>query len=96
MKSPQGRAKLVFIRNDDPYGLIDTAVLFEWVLADEGTRVERVAGWAAAYDGVHGMVLVHRDGGFIDLGTTSNVADEALRWSSLGRGLQVIRTVALD
>jgi len=96
VRSPVGYPKLVFIRNDDPYGLIDSAALFEWVLADEGKRVERVAGWAAVCDGFHGTVLVHRDGGFIDLGTTSNVADEALRWTSLGRGVQVIRAVALD
>jgi len=96
VKSPQGLPKLVFIRNHSPYGLIDTAALFEWVLADEGTRVDHVANWSVACAGGPGVVLVHRDGGFVDLGTTPDVANEIARWGSSGRGVQVVRAVPLD
>jgi hypothetical protein len=96
LKSPSGLPKLAFIRNWDPYGLIDAPALFEWVLADESTRVEHVADWTASCAGVPGVVLVHRDGGFVELGTTRDVANEAQRWSSMGRGVQVIRTVTLN
>jgi hypothetical protein len=96
VQSPQGFPKLVFIRNHSPYGLIDTAALFEWVLADEGTRVAHVANWSVACAGVPGVVLVHRDRGFVDLGTTPDVADDIARWGSSGRGVQVVRAVPLD
>lgn len=94
--SPQGLPKLVFIRNHDPYGLIDAAALFEWVLADEGTLVEHVEDWSTVGKGLTGVVLVHRDGGFVDLGTTPDLATETKRWQSSGRGVQVVRRVSLE
>ncbi len=38
VRSPHGFPKLVFMRNYDPYGLIDAAALFEWVLAETRGR----------------------------------------------------------
>jgi len=96
VESPVGLPKLVFIRNFDPYGLIDTAALFEWVLADEGTRVEHITNWAETCDGVPGRILVHRDGGFVDLGPTPDLGAEAERWRKSGRGLQVVRGTAVQ
>ncbi len=94
--APAGYPKLVYIRNHDPYGLIDTAALFEWVLADEGTRVEHVAAWDSVIDGSAGVVLAHFDGGFVNFGTAPDLAMEATRWSDAGRSVRVIQAVALD
>jgi hypothetical protein len=91
--SPAGLPKILFVRNHDPYGLIDAAALFEWVLADETVRVEHVPYWQNECDGLGGAVLVHRDGGFVDPGWTPDVAAEARRWQSAGRGVQVVRRV---
>ncbi len=66
--------------------LIDAAALFEWTLADEGMRVEHVTDWTTNCAGEPGRILVHRDGGFVDLGTTPNLANEAKRWQSSGHG----------
>lgn len=96
IQSPVGFPKLAFIRNHDPYGLIDAAALFEWVLADEGTSVEHVADWASDCEGTRGTVLVHRVGGFEDLGTTPNLASDARHWRTEGRGFQVLRCGTLS
>jgi hypothetical protein len=94
--SPVGLPKLAFVRNHDPYGLIDTAALFEWVLASEGTAVEHVARRSSPAGGAPGRLLIHRAGGFVDLGATPDIENEAERWRSSGRGLQVVRTAPLD
>ncbi len=96
VQSPVGFPKLAFIRNHDPYGLIDAAALFEWVLADEGARIEHVPNWPESCDGARGRILVHRDGGFVDFGVVPDLAFEAARWRSSGRGLQVVRRVSLE
>jgi hypothetical protein len=95
LKDPRGYAKLPYTRHDDPYGLIDTAALFEWVIADDGTRVEHVHDWATTCAGVEGGVLVHRDGGFITLEAVPDLAAEAARWQSAGRRVRVVRAVPL-
>lgn len=94
--SPAGLPKLAFIRNHDPYGLIDTAALFEWVLAAEGTTVEHVASRPSPAGRAQGRLLIHRAGGFVDLGATPDLESEAERWRSSGRGLQVVRAAPLD
>lgn len=94
--SPAGLPKLAFIRNYDPYGLIDTAALFEWVLADEGTGFEHVIGWRTSCSGSAGEVLIHRTGGFAGPDPASDVAVEAGRWLAAGRGVQVVRSRSLD
>jgi len=96
LREPRGMAKLPFTRHQDPYGLIDSAALFEWVLSEEGTRVDRIDDWASVCDGSEGSVVVHRDGGFADLGVISDVAAEAARWESEQRHVRVVQTVPLD
>ena len=96
LRDPRGLPKLPYTRHDDPYGLIDAAALFEWVIADEGTRVERIDDWREELTGIEGSVLVHREGGFEHLGTVSDVAHEAARWRVAGRRLRVVRAIALD
>ena len=93
---PQGIPKLPYTRHEDPYGLIDAAALFEWVLAEEGTRVERIDDWDTVCNGTEGSVIVHREGGFTDLGVTSDVAAEAAHWRADQRHLRVVRAVPLD
>ena len=93
---PAGLPKLVFVRNLDPYGLIDTAALFEWVLADETTAVKHVTDWDTSGAGTEGVVMAHRDGGFVNLGTTPDLAGEARRLRERGRGVQVVRPVSLN
>lgn len=95
IQSPVGYPKLAFIRNYDPYGLIDAAALLEWVLAEEGRFVEHVADWTTASEGVEGLLLVHRDGGFVNLGVAENLTEQAGRWRDSGRGVQVVRARSL-
>ncbi len=92
LRDPDGFAKLPYTRHADPYGLIDAAALFEWVIADEGTRVEPVAGLRT---GAGGRVLIHSDGGFIDPGPVADLATEAERWRADGRRVRVIQAVPL-
>lgn len=96
LREPQGMPKLPYTRHEDSYGLIDTAALFEWVLSEEGTRVERIDDWASVCEGREGTVVVHREGGFADLGVTSDVAAEAARWEAEQHHLRVVRAVPLD
>jgi hypothetical protein len=93
VRDPTGLPKLAFIRHIDPYGLIDAAALFEWVLADDGTRVEHVENWTEVCAGVDGQVLEHVDGSFVVRGPVPDVAAEARRAAEAGRRLRVIRTV---
>jgi len=95
LKNPKGYAKLPYTRHNDPYGLIDAAALFEWVIGDEKTRVEHIHDWATTCVGVEGLTLVHRDGGFISLEAVPDLAAEVARWQSTGRRLQVVRAVPL-
>ncbi|MGD1146681.1 MAG: hypothetical protein ABR961_01875 [Thermoanaerobaculaceae bacterium] len=63
--SPLGLPKLLFPRDLDPYGLIDTAALFEWVLAKEEVAVVRYDDGDSRFRGRPGAVLSHRSGGFV-------------------------------
>ena len=93
LREPEGFAKLSYTRHADPYGLVDAATLFEWVIAEDGTLVEQVPDWAESCRGVEGVVLVHTEGGFVNQGPTLDVAAAALRWRERGRHTRVIRTV---
>lgn len=90
-----GYPKFVYVRPHDPYGLIDVAALFEWVAAREGTRVEPVEGRATAGTAVEGVILVHRDGSFVNLGTTPRFEDDVNSWRDTGRSVRVIRARTL-
>jgi hypothetical protein len=95
LEDPKGLPKLPYTRHDDPYGLIDSAALFEWVLSEEGTRVERIDDWDSACAGVEGEVVINREGGFADVGLTENVAAEAARLREQQVHLRVVRAVPI-
>jgi hypothetical protein len=96
LREPRGIPKLPYTRHEDPYGLIDTAALFEWVLSEEGTRVERIENWASACAGVEGSVVVHHVGEFADVGVSTDVAAEATRLLGVHRHLRVVQIVPLE
>jgi hypothetical protein len=96
LREPRGMPKLPYTRHEDPYGLVDAAALFEWVLADEAIRVERIDDWDSVCVGTEGSVVVHRQGGFEDLGVVVDVAAEAVRWEEKQRHLRVVRAVRLE
>ena len=93
LREPLGFAKLPYTRHADPYGLVDAGALFEWVIAEEGTRVEPVI---EGFDGVEGAVLIHIEGGFVDAGRTVDLAAELRRWQGEGRRVRVIRAVPIN
>jgi len=95
LREPIGFAKLPYTRHADPYGLIDTAALFEWVIAEERTRVEPVHDWPMTCAGVEGGVLIHTDDGFVDTGLTADLAAEIQRWQKEGRRVRVVKAVPL-
>jgi hypothetical protein len=95
LRQPRGFVKLPYTRHAASYGLIDAAVLFEWVIAREDTRVAAVTDWQQSCRGVCGRLLVHIEGGFTDLGRTSDLAAAASRWQETGRRVQVIRVVRM-
>lgn len=64
VSQPQGQPKVAYIRHDDPYGLVDTAALFEAVRPDDGLRVVRWDDGSTRFRGVGGAVLVHETGEF--------------------------------
>ncbi len=96
LKEPKGIPKLPFTRHEDPYGLIDSAALFEWVLSEEGTRVESIDDWVSIDDGTEGTVIAHHEGGFTVNGLADDVAAEAARLRSQRDYLRVVRAVSLD
>ena len=96
LRDPRGFAKLPYTRHADPYGLIDTAALFEWVIAEEETRVEPVHDWSTTCAGVEGVVLIHAEGGFVDVGPTDDLGAEVGRWTAQGRRVRVVKAVPLN
>jgi hypothetical protein len=95
LRNPHGLPKLPFTRHQDPYGLVDTAALFEWTLAEEGRRVERIDDQVEAVHEVKGTVILHRQGEFVNLGQVSDWAAEADRWQLRGRHVRVVLAVHL-
>jgi hypothetical protein len=86
--APRGLFKLYYPRPPDPYGLIDAAALFEWVIGRDGVRVVRHDDGGTRFAGARGAVLLHEAGRFswVDRGAP-DVASEAARW--LARGMPV-------
>lgn len=82
--SPRGVLKLFYPRHQDPYGLVDAAALFDFVLADRGVSV-RVLRDDEPSLAAAGVLLVHRTGGF-EWVAASQPAAELLR-AARGRGL---------
>lgn len=62
--SVQGLPKTYYVRGADPYGLADAAALFEWVLARDGTFVERLGTGPGGHLDLAGAVLLHLPGRF--------------------------------
>jgi hypothetical protein len=62
--TPLGIPKLYFARQSDPYGLIDAAALFEWVLGREDLAVRRWDDGERRFAARVGAVLVHTAAGF--------------------------------
>jgi hypothetical protein len=80
-RSPQGLAKLFFVRHPDPYGLIDAAALFEWVIAREDVVVRRYDDGDTRFLGERGAVLLHESGRFAWVDRAArDVTQEARRW----------------
>ncbi|NOZ93402.1 MAG: hypothetical protein GXP47_01520 [Acidobacteria bacterium] len=91
---PGALAKPHFIRAADPYGLIDTAALFEWVVHREELAFREAP--ATSLKGQPGSVLIHRVGGFQWLArSVPDLALEATGWRSSGLPLRFIRAVRL-
>jgi len=93
LRDPRGFPKLPYTRLSAPYGLIDAERLFEWVIAQEGTRVETVIDWRENTSGKSGFVVVHEEGGFTAPAKVQDLAAEASHWHDLGRPVTVIRLV---
>lgn len=92
LREPAGFAKLPYTRHSDSFGLIDTAALFEWVIAEEGTIVRPVPDWASSCGGAEGRVLVHHLDGFVDGGRVDDLALEAQEWKDRPAAFRVIRS----
>lgn len=91
LRSPKGVAKLPYTRQNDPYGLIDTAGLFDWVVAGRGLLVRRVAESASSWQDTSGTVIVHRSGGFEVIASgVSDLAERGDRWRERGYVPQVV------
>jgi len=61
--TPRGLPKLYFPRHEDPYGLVDVAALFDFVLAGKGLQVRILPDNDPRLQGP-GSLLLHRSGGF--------------------------------
>lgn len=61
--TPRGLPKLYFPRHEEPYGLVDVAALFDFVLAGRGLQVRIVPDGDPRLQGP-GSLLLHRSGGF--------------------------------
>jgi hypothetical protein len=89
--NPHGRFKIWYPRHADPYGLVDAAALFDWTRGRTGNPVERVDDWQERLRGVPGLLLVHREGGFVQPPrAVDDVAGEARRWSEAGHRFRVV------
>jgi len=88
-------SKPFFVRSSDPYGLIDAAALFEWVVHREELAFRTVS--EASVNGVSGAVVVHRVGRFERLSNpVPDAALEASHWRASGLPLRLIQAVSLD
>jgi hypothetical protein len=95
--TPLGLPKLYFVRQADPYGLIDAGALFEWVLGREDIAIQRFDDGEARFRESAGAVLTHRSGGFSWLSTdVARVGELAGRSRETGVYAQMIRAVRLD
>ncbi len=91
-RAPVGLLKLLFPRHADPYGLIDAAALFEWVIAREDVLLRRCDDGDQRFAGVRGAVLLHESGRFTWVDRAADdVAREAQPWRQRGMPVRWIR-----
>ncbi len=90
-QTPRGLAKPLYVRREDPYGLVDAAALFEWVAGEHGLVVNRVDDWRVRCKGEPGALLIHRDGGFKVVRRVPDLAKTAEGWSAAGMPVRVIQ-----
>ena len=62
-QTPRGLPKAYFVRHEDPYGLIDTAALWSWLLYPRGGPMYRYASLDSPPPGPF-TVVVHEEGRF--------------------------------
>lgn len=87
----QGLPKTYYVRGADPYGLADAAALFEWVLARDGTFVERVGAGPGRHLDAAGAVLLHLPGRFEWSQPPGAAPDTARPWLERRAPVQVLR-----
>ena len=91
-RAPRGLFKLYYPRPSDPYGLVDAAALFEWVLGRDEAHVVRCDDGDARFAGARGAVLLHEVGRFSWIDRTAPDAGlEARRWLERGMPVRWIR-----
>ncbi len=94
--SPRGLAKIYFVRHQDPYGLVDSAALFEWVLGPGDLAVRSLSLKSTSGEPT-GPVLVHVDGGFRWMPAPApNLAAAASILAASGLRVKLLEVVALD
>lgn len=94
---PIGLQKLVYIRPQDPYGLIDTAALLEWVRDEDGLLVRNRDDWPVHFEGLPGRLLFHFNGGFEwSENEVEDLAAAAKEWADRGHHLQVVEFKRVD
>ncbi len=92
-RTPKGLPKLLYVRQSDPYGLIDAAALFEWTVHRERLAYRR-SGPGESMGA--GLVLVHRAGGFVRAGGGSVGLDGAVdRCRQAGMRYRLVRPLEL-
>ncbi len=85
----EGTAKPVFVRDADPYGLVDSAALFDWALGRDDRLVRRLDPAPAA----PGPVFAHTEAGFVWLGQSRDLAASA---AAAGAVSQPSRTLVVE
>ena len=97
LREPAGLVKLPYTRNNDPYGLIDTRALFDWVAADRGLRVRAIPDLRSIDTDVEAVVIGHQNGGFDYLPAGTQGASETVRhWSERGHPVRIFRVEPCD
>jgi hypothetical protein len=93
--SPRGRAKIYYPRKA-PYGLIEPAPLFEWVLHLPGVGVRAMSASSGPVKDER-VILIHRKGGFEWAASASpDMAHFAEAVRKQGFPVQIIRGQSVD
>ncbi len=82
-QTPLGLPKAYFVRHEDPYGLVDTAALWSWLLYPRGGPMYRYASLASPPPGPF-TVVVHADGRFGEAPATGSLRDVVSTWRRRG------------